>query len=160
MLKQRGAGVLMHISSLPSEYGVGVFGKECFDFVDTLADMKFSYWQVLPFNPIDDANSPYCSASAFAGNILFIDPKGLAEMGLCTEDEIKTNVYDGSPYTADFDFAKKTRLSLLKKAFSRIDAQFAQKIKDFESENKWLTQFSYFMAIKEANDFAKDTSRT
>ena len=153
MFKQRGAGVLMHISSLPSEYGVGVFGKECFDFVDKLAEMKFSYWQVLPFNPIDDANTPYCSASAFAGNILFIDPKGLQEMGLCTEDEIRSNIYDGSPYTADFDFAKKARLSLLKKAFSRIDAEFAQKVKDFESENKWLTQFSYFMAIKEANDF-------
>ncbi len=153
MLKKRGAGVLMHISSLPSEYGVGVFGKECMDFVDTLSEMNFSYWQVLPFNPIDDANSPYCSASAFAGNILFIDPKGLAEMGLCTEEEIKSNVYDGSPYTADFDFAKKTRLALLKKAFSRIDASFAQKVKDFESENKWLTHFSYFMAIKEANDF-------
>ncbi len=153
MLKQRGAGVLMHISSLPSAYGVGVFGKESLEFVDTLAQMNFSYWQVLPFNPIDDANSPYCSASAFAGNILFIDPRGLVEMGLCTEDEARTNIYDGSPYTADFDFAKKARLSLLKKAFSRIDADFAQKIKDFESENKWLTQFSYFMAVKEANDF-------
>ncbi len=154
MLDKRGAGVLMHISSLPSEYGVGVFGKQCLEFADTLAEMNFSYWQVLPFNPIDEANSPYCSASAFAGNILFIDPMGLVEMGLCTEDEAKTNIYDGSPYTADFDFAKKARLSLLKKAFSRIDAELAQKVKDFESENKWLTQFSYFMAIKEANDFS------
>ena len=77
----------------------------------------------------------------------------LVETGLITKDEAATNIYDGSPYTADFDFAKKSRLSLLKKAFSRIDADFAQKVKDFESENKWLTQFSFFMAIKEANDF-------
>ena len=81
MFKERGAGVLMHISSLPSDYGIGVFGKNCFDFVDTLASMNFKYWQVLPFNPVDDANSPYCSASAFAGNILFIDPESLVETG-------------------------------------------------------------------------------
>lgn len=117
MLKQRGAGVIMHISSLPSDYGIGVFDKNCMDFIDTLADMNFSYWQVLPFNPVDDANSPYCSASAFAGNILFIDPKGLFDMGLCTEEEMKTNIYSGSPYTADYDFAKKSRLALLKSAF-------------------------------------------
>ena len=153
MFNKRGAGVIMHISSLPSQYGIGVFDKTCFDFVDKLAAMKFSYWQVLPFNPVDAANSPYCSASAFAGNILFIDPMGLVKMGLCTEDEAKTNIYDGTPYTADFAFAKKARLALLKTAFSRIDTELAQKIKDFESGNKWLTNFSYFMAIKEANDF-------
>lgn len=153
MFNKRGAGVLMHISSIPSDYGIGVFDKNCYEFADKLAEMKFSYWQVLPFNPVDDANSPYCSASAFAGNILFIDPMGLVEMGLCTLDEAKTNVYDGTPYTADFDFAKKARLSLLKTAFSRIDTQLAQKIKDFEAEHKWLTTFSYFMAVKEANDF-------
>ncbi len=153
MFNKRGAGVIMHISSVPSEYGIGVFDKNCFDFADKLAEMKFSYWQVLPFNPVDAANSPYCSASAFAGNILFIDPMGLVKMGLCSEAEAKTNVYDGSPYTADFDFARKTRLSLLKTAFTRIDASLAQKIKDFEAENKWLTDFSCFMAIKEANGF-------
>ena len=153
MFDKRGAGVIMHISSLPSEYGIGVFGQSCFDFVEKLASMNFKYWQVLPFNPVDDANSPYCSASAFAGNILFIDPAQLVEMGLCTREEAQANVYDGTPYTADFDFAKKARLSLLKKAFSRIDTELARQIKDFEAENKWLTAFAYFMAIKEANDF-------
>lgn len=153
MFGNRGAGVIMHISSLPSEYGIGVFGKSCFDFVDKLASMNFKYWQVLPFNPVDDANSPYCSASAFAGNILFIDPAALVEMGLCTAEEAKTNVYDGSPYTADFDFAKNSRLCLLKKAFSRIDTELAREIKEFENDNKWLTSFAYFMAVKEANDF-------
>ena len=88
-----------------------MFDKNCFDFADKLAEMKFSYWQVLPFNPVDHANSPYCSASAFAGNILFIDPMGLVEMGLCTPEEAKTNVYDGTPYTADFEYAKKIYLT-------------------------------------------------
>lgn len=153
MLKKRGAGVIMHISSLPSPYGIGVFDKNCFDFADFLAEMNFSYWQVLPFNPIDASNSPYCSASAFAGNLLFIDPEGLYEMGLCTADDVKTNIYGGTPYTADFDFARRTRLALLKKAFENIDSDLALKIKGFEKENPWLTDFAYYMAIKEANGF-------
>lgn len=153
MLDKRGAGVIMHISSLPSDYGIGVFDKNCFDFIDNLADMGFSYWQVLPFNPVDSANSPYCSASAFAGNILFIDPMGLVEMGLCSVSEAKTNIYNGTPYTADYEFAERTRLNLLKTAFSRITTELARDIKDFEKEHKWLTTFSYYMAVKEANDF-------
>ena len=73
----RKAGVLLHISSLPGPYGCGTFGKEAYRFADFLAESGFSIWQVLPFNPVDKANSPYCSASAFAGNILFINPKKL-----------------------------------------------------------------------------------
>ena len=53
MLKKRGAGVLLHISSMPSDYGVGVFDENVIHFIDKIADMGFTYWQVLPFNPID-----------------------------------------------------------------------------------------------------------
>ena len=91
MLKKRGAGVLLHISSMPSDYGVGVFDENVIHFIDKIADMGFTYWQVLPFNPIDRANSPYCSPSAFAGNYIFINPKGLYDMGLiCEEDTSQT----------------------------------------------------------------------
>lgn len=69
--EKRGAGVLLHISSMPSDYGVGVFDENVIHFIDKIADMGFTYWQVLPFNPIDGANSPYCSPSAFA-EIIFL----------------------------------------------------------------------------------------
>lgn len=150
MLHQRGAGVLMHISSLPSPYGIGVFDRHARDFIDRIADMGFTYWQVLPFNPIDGAGSPYCSPSAFAGNYLFIDPQGLQDMGLATAEEVATNRYDGTPYTADFAFAGERRLALLEQAFLRIDDTLAAKIKAFEVENPWLTDYSVFMAVKEA----------
>ncbi|MCH5314955.1 MAG: 4-alpha-glucanotransferase [Eubacterium sp.] len=152
MLKKRGAGVLLHISSMPSDYGIGVFDSNVKEFIDTIADMGFTYWQVLPFNPLDDANSPYCSPSAFAGNYLFIDPKGLKEMGLATEQEVADNIYNGSPYTADYKFASQKRLELLKKAFLRIDDALAKQIKDFEIANPWLTDYSVFMAVKEQED--------
>lgn len=149
MLKQRGAGVLLHISSMPSPYGVGVFDENTKNFVDRIADMGFTYWQVLPFNPTDGANSPYCSPSAFAGNFLFIDPAGLCRMGLIDEADVKESIYEGSPYTAAYEFAKEKRLAVLKKAFLRIDETLAKDIKAFEVENPWLTDYSVYMAVKE-----------
>lgn len=144
----------MHVTSLPSDYGVGVFDENALKFADFLSDMNFSYWQVLPFNPIDYANSPYASSSAFAGNFLFIDPKDLYNMGLITKEELSSSIYKGSPYTADYDFAKKTRMDILNKAFLRIDSDLAAKIREFDKKNPNLSDFCYFMAIKEANNFS------
>lgn len=149
MLKKRGAGVLLHISSMPSEYGVGVFDENVIHFIDKIADMGFTYWQVLPFNPLDGANSPYCSPSAFAGNYLFINPKGLFDMNLVSEEDYKSNIYTGTPYTADYEFAAEKRLELLKKAFLNINDDIAKEIKEFEINNSWLTDYSVFMAVKE-----------
>lgn len=149
MLKKRGAGVLFHISSMPSPYGVGVFNSNTIDFIDKLHDMGFTYWQVLPFNPIDNSNSPYCSPSAFAGNYLFINPEGLLDMGLIEESDVKENIYNGSPYTANYEFAAEKRLAALKKAYSNINESISDKIKCFESENPWLSDYAVFMAVKE-----------
>ena len=149
MLKKRGAGVLLHISSMPSEYGVGVFDENVIHFIDKIADMGFTYWQVLPFNPLDGANSPYCSPSAFAGNYLFINPKGLFDINLVSEEDYKSNIYTGTPYTADYEFAAEKRLELLKKAFLNINDDIAKEIKEFEINNSWLTDYSVFMAVKE-----------
>lgn len=135
MLKKRGAGVLMHISSLPGRYGIGVFDGNAKHFIDKISAMGFTYWQVLPFNPIDGSNSPYCSPSAFAGNYLFIDPQGLCDMGLVSKRDVEENVYAETPYTADYEFAAEKRYALLKKAFSNIDGKTAAEIKTFELEN-------------------------
>lgn len=150
MLKKRGAGVLLHISSMPSDYGVGVFDDNILHFIDTIADMGFTYWQVLPFNPLDGENSPYCSPSAFAGNYLFIDPQDLCNRGLISEEDVRENVCFGSPYTADYAFAAEQRLQTLKKAFLNIDNTLAAAIKQFELENSWLTDYALYMAVKEA----------
>lgn len=149
MLENRGAGVLLHISSMPSPYGVGVFDDNTRHFINRISDMGFTYWQVLPFNPADSGGSPYCSPSAFAGNWLFINPQGLCDMGLVTYDDVKSNIYDGSPYTADYEFAGKTRLKLLKKAFLNIDDNLAKEIKKFEIKNPWLTDYAVYMTVKE-----------
>lgn len=148
----RSAGILLPISSMPSPYGIGVFGKETKAFLDKAAAMKFHRWQVLPFTMVDDYNSPYASVSAFAGNYLFIDPRGLVKDGLVTEKEAAESEYPGSPYSADYTFAKKTRLALLRLAFSRLSGSLAEEVKNFAKEQPWLSPFALFMAIKEQQD--------
>ena len=80
-MNKRASGVLMHVSSLPSAYGIGCFGKEAKEFIDFLSDTGSTYWQVLPFTPTDAYNSPYASISAFAGNRNFIDLEQLRDEG-------------------------------------------------------------------------------
>ena len=69
----RSSGVLMHISSLPSPYGIGTMGKEARKFVDFLDKSGQKYWQILPICPTSYGDSPYQSFSSFAGNPYFID---------------------------------------------------------------------------------------
>lgn len=151
MLNSRGAGVLLHLSSMPSRYGVGVFDDQCRAFLDALSEMKFGYWQVLPFCPADEKGSPYCASSAFAGNLLFLDPQGIWEMGLCDEADVEENVYSGSPYTAAYAFAQEKRTALLRKAFSRVDGAMKKEIAAFGKTHEWLDEYAFFMALKTAN---------
>lgn len=152
MLNKRGSGVLLHISSMPSPYGVGVFDGNAREFIGRIAQMGFSYWQVLPFNPLDREGSPYCSVSAFAGNFLFIDPSELRKMGLVSDADVEENLYFGSRYTADYSFAAQMRLILLEKAFQNIDEELKKDIKEFQLKNPWLADYSLFMAVKESQN--------
>ena len=65
-MKKRQSGVLMHISSLPGQYGIGSFGQSAYDFVDFLVRTKQRYWQILPLGTTSYGDSPYQSFSAFA----------------------------------------------------------------------------------------------
>ncbi len=148
---KRSSGVLMHISSLPGEYGIGTFGKSAYDFIDFLKNSGCKYWQVLPFGPTDIYNSPYASISAFAGNINFIDPVILFENGLLTQTELNEQKY-ASPYSAAFEFLKLNKTELLKKAYARIDDETKAKVEEFSNENsEWLNDFALYTAIKEAS---------
>lgn len=91
-MKTRASGILLHISSLPSKYGIGDLGPEAYKFADFLNQAKQRYWQVLPLNPpAPDRNnySPYNGSSAFAGNTLFISPELLYRCGLLEKKDIR-----------------------------------------------------------------------
>ena len=84
----RASGILMHISSLPSNYGIGTMGIEAYKFVDFLVRAKQTYWQILPLGPTSYGDSPYQSFSTHAGNPYFIDLDMLCEDGLLEESDI------------------------------------------------------------------------
>lgn len=138
----------MPIFSLPGPFGIGVFGEEAYDFIDRIAEMGFRLWQLLPFTIVDEGNSPYSSISAFAGNYLFIDPRQLQAEGLLTEGEVRECVYPSSPHTADYPFAREKRLSVLRKAFARLNEETLQEIEEFSKEQSWLSDFALFMFFR------------
>jgi len=85
----RGAGILLPISALSTEYGIGTFGREAYEFVDALKEAGQKYWQVLPLNQIGKGNSPYQSVSAFAGNPFYIDLSWFIEKDYLSSAELK-----------------------------------------------------------------------
>ncbi|MBQ3229475.1 MAG: 4-alpha-glucanotransferase [Clostridia bacterium] len=149
-ITKRGSGVLMSISTLPSEYGIGVFGREAVAFAEKIKEMGFTYWQVLPFTPLDYGNSPYGSDSAFAGNELYISPDLMVDSGYITSDEAKAFKYGGTPYTADYAFAYESKNKLLRLAFSRLSEEFKQKLDEY-AEESGLFAHCLYRALKSKN---------
>lgn len=84
---ERASGILLHISSLPSKFGIGTLGKEAYKFADFLKRSKQKYWQILPIGPTGFGDSPYQSFSTFAGNPYFIDLDFLRDYGLLKKSD-------------------------------------------------------------------------
>lgn len=146
----RKSGILLHISSLPSPYGIGSLGKEAYRFIDFLSESGMAYWQMLPICPTSYGDSPYQSYSTFAGNPYFIDLEMLQEEGLLRADECGG---EKEPYQERVDYGRlyALRYPLLKKAMSRFEPDFAYF--DFLSRNAdWLEDYALFMALKEHHE--------
>ena len=145
----RASGILMHISSLPSPHGIGTLGKESFAFADFLKSAGQKYWQVLPIGPTGYGDSPYQSASAFAGNPYFIDLDALADDGLLTPEEITAVDWGSDPLRVDYGALYNGRAGLLKKAYRRGWERDRQAVAAFEAEQAdWLADYALFTAAK------------
>ena len=105
----------MHITSLPSPYGIGTFGKEAEAFVDWLKQAGQKYWQVLPIGPTGYGDSPYQSFSTFAGNPLLIDLDALVAAGLLSKEKCEEADYGADPTYVDFEKVTRTKMALLRK---------------------------------------------
>ena len=145
----RASGILMHVSSLPSPYGIGTLGKAAYGFVDFLCEAKQRYWQLLPMNPTGYGDSPYQGLSTFAGNPYFIDLDQLVEECLLTREEVEAYAWGDHPASVDFGLLYENRLSLLHKAYGRFiqmpNRDFLQFVK---REQDWLPDYALFMALK------------
>jgi len=150
MKKRRAAGILMHITSLPSRFGIGDLGPAAFDFADMLARARQTSWQVLPVNPSAALDhSPYSGISAFAGDPLLISPERLYRQGF-----LKRNPAERFPSLpvdrVDFARVIPVKQQILDAAFETFrrsgdDPHYSQFCAD---HTEWLEDFALFAAIR------------
>ncbi len=146
----RGAGILLPITSLPSKYGIGCFSKSAYEFVDWLKEAGQCYWQILPLVPTSFGDSPYQSFSTYAGNPYFISLEELIEEGILTEEECGSVDFGGDPKDIDYEKMYLGRYPLLRKAYERSKVSENEEYLKFVEENSWwLKDYALFMAVKE-----------
>lgn len=157
-LKDRSAGVLLHISSLPSQYGIGNFGSGALRFLDFLESASLRVWQICPLGPTGYGDSPYQCFSAFAGNPYFIDLEPLLNEGLLLESELTTlkNLPgDRVDYGALYEVYPKLLKSAYERFLDRGDS-FLLDYGDWEEfrleHAGWLEDYALFMALKKKFD--------
>ncbi len=161
MIRRRAAGVLLHVSSLPSEFGIGDLGPQAYKWVDFLAEAGQSLWQILPLNPTvaGAGHSPYLSTSAFAGDPLLISPALLREEGLLEEGDLH-----GLPELSDdrisYGEVVPAKRKLMELSFARFTADAtsahgalrARFDRFCELNAKWLDDFALFAALRRRYD--------
>ncbi|MBM3712426.1 MAG: 4-alpha-glucanotransferase, partial [Actinobacteria bacterium] len=161
-IDKRASGILLHISSLPSEYGIGDIGKPAYAFIDFLKKSGQKFWQILPLNPTSPSkgNSPYASFSAFAGNPLFISPEILFEENLISKSDLNSlkllkpsrieNKIDYKIVTAIKNMVLDKACKNFFKNYKKYSAKYSDDFDDFcnLNEEKWLEDFAVFVVLK------------
>jgi 4-alpha-glucanotransferase len=154
----RGCGLLLHVTSLPSAYGVGDLGSSAFSWIDRLHDSGLAWWQSLPLGPTGYGNSPYQSTSSFAGNELLISPGSLISDGLITASDAQSHF---SADAVDYDSVIPFKERLLETAWANFKAghrsatdlsetDLAPAYDEFcARQAHWLEDYALFRALKE-----------
>ncbi len=143
----RQSGILMHITSLPGPGGIGCLGKEAYLFADFLHDCGMTLWQVLPLGPTGYGESPYQSASIYAGNPMLISIDKLASDGLVHLEKDEQFVPERDDCVA-FDEARASKEALLRRAFQESEKQMLPDICQFIRDEKWVLDYALFIALK------------
>ncbi len=145
----RASGILLHVTSLPSRFGIGDLGDGSRDFVDLLAEARQKLWCVLPLSPTGPENSPYQCRSAFAGNPLLISPQQLVKQGYLSRRNIQSPPHFPSSHV-DFKEVRSYKESLLKEAFRNF-TNTRDYLRFEERHSGWLDNYALFMSLREAN---------
>ena len=149
-MKIRASGILLHLTSLPSPYGIGDMGPGAYGFVDFLSKTRQSFWQILPLNPTPPySNSPYQGSSAFAGNPLLISLEFLVQEGLIKEEEAKS-AQKGTAAGVNYAAVRSHKGPLLHLAYKRFQENGDRR--DYEefcrAHRHWLDDYSLFRVFK------------
>ncbi|ATD55697.1 4-alpha-glucanotransferase [Clostridium chauvoei] len=146
---KRSSGILMHISSLPSKYGIGTFGEEAYRFVDFLKKSGQRYWQILPLGQTGYGDSPYQCFSAFAGNPYFIDFDLLKNQGFLKESDYNSEFFGENKNLVDYGTLFIAKNKVLRKAYENSKGKLEREIYQFSEGNKeWLDDYALYMSVK------------
>ncbi len=148
---KRASGILLPVFSIPSEYGIGAFSKEAYQFVDFLKAAGQTYWQVLPLGATGYGNSPYQSFSTFAGNSYFIDLEQLVSEGYLTEEECCQYDFGKDRTAVDYEKIYLSRFKILRTAFEKSRIEEKDDFREFvKKNNDWLEDYVLYMAVKDS----------
>ncbi|PWR75236.1 4-alpha-glucanotransferase [Methanospirillum stamsii] len=150
-MKTRGSGILLHITSLPTKFGIGDLGPVAHEFIEFLQKAGQRYWQILPIHPTDEKydNSPYHSLSAFAGNPLLISPEFLVEDGFLDDSDLFP-IPEFNIKFVDFPSVISYKNQLFDMAYHRFkffghNPEFTNFCRE---QSWWLDDYALFMVIR------------
>ena len=152
----RASGILLHVTSLPSPYGIGDLGPSAFSWVNRLQEAGQRWWQALPLGPTGYGNSPYQSLSSFAGNGLLISPCGLIADGLLETSDCEAHFAQD---VVDYDSVIPFKQRLIEKAWVKFKAGERKDLRPAYDEfcatqESWLEDYALFRALKSKFDGA------
>ena len=147
----RASGILLHVTSLPSPYGIGDIGPAALSWIDRIHDAGQSWWQALPMGPTGYSNSPYQPLSSFAGNGLLISPDDLINDGLLRSDDLY--VAHSSSTSTDYINVIPLKHLLLEAAWSSFNSGARPDLREaYEQfcniQVHWLDDYALFRALK------------
>jgi 4-alpha-glucanotransferase len=148
----RASGLLLHVTSLPSPYGIGDVGPVAVAWVDRLHEAGQTWWQALPLGPTGYGDSPYQPLSSFAGNGLLISPDWLIEDGLLQASDCTGQSF--SRTAIDYDGVARFKHRLLETAWSNFNGgarpDLAAPLEQYCRDHAgWLNDYALFLALKE-----------
>jgi len=151
-MNKRASGILLHITSLPSLFGIGDMGPESYRYADFLAEARQSYWQVLPINPTDSTfgNSPYSGPSSYAGNPLLISPEMIKDAGYLSAADMNMETTP-KPERVDYGLVTGFKTALLYSAFKNAETHLPgdSGFMEFSRENEhWLEDYALYASVK------------
>ena len=152
----RASGLLLHVTSLPSPYGIGDLGPSAFTWVRRLHDTGQRWWQALPLGPTGYGDSPYQPMSSFAGNAMVVSPGSLISDELLSAKDCEASFPSD---VVDYDAVVPFKMRLLETAWKNFKAGTRKDLRpeydEFCAEQgHWLEDYALFRALKAKYDGA------
>ena len=149
---ERSSGILLHPTSLPSDFGIGDLGAAAYQFVDLLVECQQKLWQICPLGPTGYGDSPYQCFSAFAGNPLLVNFEMLVAEGLLTEADLAHEPFDD--HAVDYGRVIQAKTAVLKLAHQHfVNSGSAEQRQAYEAfcqqQAAWLDDYALFIALKD-----------